>query len=232
MSHERYFDNICWHALSGPHVAFAVGTPEVRRYAAGFSPIIGFADPRQPNLATLAPYCASGEHFYCEGWTGPAPAGWRVEKELTTLQMIWEGDAPADDEVADVIQLGPQHAMQALELALLTKPGPFGPRTTELGDYFGVFEGERLVAMAGERMAAGPLREISGVCTHPDFIGRGHARRLVARLVRRQIERGEIPLLHVLRDNVTAFGLYERMGFRVRRESLLRVVARTEGLND
>jgi len=226
MKPERYFDNICWHALSGPHAAFAVGTPEVRRYANGFSPIIGFEDPQRANLQALAPFCERGEHFYCEGWTGAAPEGWHVERELTTLQMIWEGDAPAEDAAADVIKLGSQHAAQALELALLTKPGPFGPRTTELGDYFGVFEGARLVAMAGERMAAGPLREISGVCTHPDFIGRGHARRLVARLVRRQIERGEIPLLHVLRDNVTAFGLYERMGFRVRRESLLRVVAR------
>jgi len=226
MSPERYCDNICWYALSGPHAAFAVGTPEVRRYAAGFSPIIGFADPQRANLAALAPYCESGEHFYCEGWTGAAPEGWRVEKELTTLQMIWDGAAPDEDDAADLVQLGPQHGAQALELALLTKPGPFGPRTTELGDYFGVFEGERLVAMAGERMAAGPLREISGVCTHPDFVGRGHARRLVARLVRTQIDRGEIPLLHVLRDNVTALGLYERMGFRVRRESLLRVVAR------
>jgi ribosomal protein S18 acetylase RimI-like enzyme len=226
MKPESYFDNICWHALSGPHAAFAVGTPDVRRYAAGFSPIIGFADRQRPNLAALAPYCESGEHFYCEGWTGPPPEGWRVETELTTLQMTWEGAAPVDDDASDVIQLGAQHGAQALELALLAKPGPFGPRTTELGDYFGVFEGERLVAMAGERMVAGPLREISGVCTHPDFVGRGHARRLVARLVRRQIGRGEIPLLHVLRDNVSALGLYERMGFRVRRESLLRVVGR------
>ena len=115
---------------------------------------------------------------------------------------------------------------QALELAALTRPGPFGPRTIELGEYFGCFEGERLVAMAGERMHAGTLREISGVCTHPDFQGRGLARRLMAKLVRRQMQRGETPFLHVMRGNARARRLYARMGFRARRESVVRVIAR------
>ena len=122
--------------------------------------------------------------------------------------------------------LGPAHADQAVALAALTRPGPFGPRTIELGEYFGCFEGGRLVAMAGERMHAGDLHEISGVCTHPDFQGRGLARRLVARLVRRQLARGETPFLHVMRDNAGAHGLYLRMGFRDHAEPVVRVLAR------
>jgi predicted GNAT family acetyltransferase len=108
---------------------------------------------------------------------------------------------------------------------MLTKPGPFGPRTIELGDYFGVFDGGRLVAMAGERMQAGALREISGVCTHPDVQGRGIASRLMRKLVRRQLARRETPFLHVMRENAVARRLYERMGFAVYRESVVRVVA-------
>jgi ribosomal protein S18 acetylase RimI-like enzyme len=95
---------------------------------------------------------------------------------------------PAKDEVPEAIRLGAQHASQALELAKLTNPGPFGLRTIELGEYFGCFEGPRLIAMAGERMCAGPFREISGVCTHPDFQGRGLARRLMMKLIRRQMQ--------------------------------------------
>jgi len=107
----------------------------------------------------------------------------------------------------------------------LTKPGPFGLRTIELGDYFGCFDGPRLVAMAGERMQAGGFREISGVCTHPEAQGRGHARRLMARLVRRELQRGETPFLHVMRDNAVAHGFYARMGFRDYREIVVRVMA-------
>ena len=79
--------------------------------------------------------------------------------------------------------------------------------------------------MAGERMQAGTLREVSGVCTHPDFQGKGWARRLMLQLIRRQLQRGETPFLHVMRDNVAAHRLYERMGFRDDAETVVRVVS-------
>ena len=80
--------------------------------------------------------------------------------------------------------------------------------------------------MAGERMSAGRLREVSGVCTLPEYQGRGLARRLVAKLVARQTARDEIPFLHVMRDNAAAHRLYLRMGFRDYRETVVRVVSR------
>jgi predicted GNAT family acetyltransferase len=80
--------------------------------------------------------------------------------------------------------------------------------------------------MAGERMAAPGLHEISGVCTHPDHQGRGVARRLMLKLIRRQLLRGETPFLHVMRANEAAHGLYLRMGFRDYCETVVRVVTR------
>ena len=97
-----------------------------------------------------------------------------------------------------------------LELIALTEPGPFAGKTIELGEYYGVFDGERLIAMAGERFIAGPLREISGVCTHPEFQGRGLARHLIEKLIRLELQRQEIPFLHVKRDNVRARRIYEK----------------------
>ena len=222
---KHLLDNIVWHTLAGPHAKYAAGTRGARRYAAGFSPIIGFADAERPDFNALAPYCQPGEHFYCDGWSGAVPAGWRIDAESTMFKMVWEAAMPAADEAPEAVRLGLEHASQALELATLTHPGPFGLRTIELGEYFGCFEDQRLVAMAGERMQAGTLREISGVCTHPDFQGRGLARRLTIKLIRRQLQRGELPFLHVMRDNTGARRLYERMGFRNYRESAVRVVA-------
>jgi GNAT superfamily N-acetyltransferase len=223
---KELLDNITWHTLTGPHAKYAAGVDDARRYAQGFSPIVGFATADHPDFAALAPFCAPGEHFYCDGWSGAPPAGWQIDSESTMFKMLWEADIPTTDEAPEAIPLGPQHASQALELATLTRPGPFGPRTIELGEYFGCFEGQRLVAMAGERMNAGTLREISGVCTHPDFQGRGFARRLMFKLIRRQLQRNEIPFLHVMRDNASAHRLYQRMGFRDYRETVVRVISR------
>jgi ribosomal protein S18 acetylase RimI-like enzyme len=218
-------DNIAWNTLSGPHAGFATGTDRARRYAPGFSPIVGFANAGHPDLDDLTPFCAPGDHFYCMDWSGSAPAGWRIDLDSTMFRMVWQGAMPDDDPALDATPLRPGHAAQAVELAALTRPGPFGPRTPELGDYFGCFEGERLIAMAGERMCAGTLREISGICTHPDFQGRGLARRLAAKLSRRQLQRGETPFLHVMRDNEGAHGLYQRMGFKDHREVVVRVIS-------
>jgi len=222
---KHLLDNITWHTLCGPHAKYAAGTDDACRYAQGYSPIVGFADVEHPDFAALARCCELGEHFYCDGWSGAAPAGWHVDAESTMFKMLWDAAMPTTDEAPEAVMLGPEHASQALELATLTRPGPFGPKTIELGEYFGCFEDQRLVAMAGERMHAGTLREISGVCTHPDFQGRGLARRLIAKLIRRQMQRNETPFLHVMRDNSSARRLYERMGFRVYRETVVRVVS-------
>jgi len=219
-------DNIVWHSLIGPHAGYAAGTAAARRYVHGFPAFIGFADAQRPDLAALAPFCAPGENLYCAGWSGPAPSGWRIEADKTGCQLVWDAALPAADDTFAAVRLGPEHAPQMLDLVAVTQPGPFGARIGELGEYYGVFEGPQLVAMAGERLGAGALREISGVCTHPDFQGRGLARRLVAKLIRLEVGRNQTPFLHVMQDNVHARRVYERMGFRHHREVLFRVVAR------
>jgi GNAT superfamily N-acetyltransferase len=221
----RLLDNVAWHALAGPQAEFALGTTEARRYSRGFSAIVGFADLERPAFAALRPFCDPGDQFHCVGWSGAAPPGWRIEFESAICKMIWDAAVPAADAAFAPVRLGTQHIAQMLALVGLTRPGPFGPRTIELGEYVGCFEGERLVAMAGERMCAGAFREVSGVCTHPAYQGRGLARRLIETLIRREMDRGETPFLHVLRSNVNAVGMYERMGFRHYREATVRVVS-------
>ena len=224
----QLLDNIVWHSLIGPQAQFASGIGNTRRFAKGFSPLLAFADPDRPDFSAIAPFCDAGEQFYSDGWSGLAPAGWQIEFESTMFKMVWHGAAHVRDEAPDAVALGTSHAAQAVELARLTKPGPFDLRTLELGEYFGYFEGGRLIAMAGERLQAGSLREISGVCTHPDARGRGLARRLMTKLLHRQLRRGQLPFLHVVRENQTARAIYQRMGFREYRESAVRIVARRD----
>ena len=141
-------------------------------------------------------------------------------------QMVWSGGTPAEEPI-EAVPLGAAHVEQMVELATLTKPGPFGPRNLELGRYLGCFEQGRLVAMAGERMQAGNWREVSAICTHPDWQGRGLARKLVQRIVATQLRRGERPFLHVMSSNAGAVHLYKQLGFEPHRTCVVRVVAKT-----
>jgi ribosomal protein S18 acetylase RimI-like enzyme len=227
MTQFQLLDNIVWHTLTGPQAHVAAGSGGARRYAPGFSPIVAFADNERPDFAALAVHCSPGEHFYCGGWSGPVPAGWQIDAEATMLQMVWTAPAADADAGFRPQRLETSHVPQMQALVELTKPGPFGPRTIELGEYFGCFEGERLVAMAGERMHAASLREISGVCTHPEFQGRGLARRLMLLLLRRQLQRGQTPFLHVMSDNANARAMYRRLGFHEHQEMVVRVLSRS-----
>ena len=218
-------DNIFWHALGGSQRDLTVGTGHVRRYSSGLPPLLAFADPAQPHLEDLAPFCEPGERFYAPDWVGGPPAGWQVELEATMALMVWDGGTPAEEPL-DAVALGTADVPAMVELATLTRPGPFGPRNLELGDYLGVFDAGRLVAMAGERMRAGEFREVSAICTHPHAQGRGLARRLTQRMVARQLRRGETPFLHVMSANAGAVHLYRQLGFAPYRTCAVRVVAR------
>jgi predicted GNAT family acetyltransferase len=134
--------------------------------------------------------------------------------------MVAERLNPPDDQVADttIVALGDDDVPAMVVLVELTQPGPFRPRTIELGHYYGVFDGDRLIAMAGERLQTPWFTEISAVCTHPDARGRGLAAVLTYHVASAIAARGQTPILHVAAHNHAARRVYERLGFTVRRQ--------------
>jgi predicted GNAT family acetyltransferase len=115
-----------------------------------------------------------------------------------------------------------------LELATLTEPGPFLARTHTMGTFIGIRIGGQLVAMAGERMRFPGYTEVSGVCTHPEFRGRGLARRLSAAVVAGIEARGDQAFLHAWKTNHSAISLYEGLGFKIRTEVNAAVLRRSD----
>ncbi|KRB84931.1 acetyltransferase [Noviherbaspirillum sp. Root189] len=220
-------DNIVWHTLVGPHCQYTIGDHLVRRYARGFPPIAAFRDTRDPDWHALGRLMGSGEHVHCDGLGGSVPEGWGVDAEGLLVKMIWQGSVELEhDPAPDAVKLDSRSAAAAVELASLTNPGPFTIRTLELGHYFGIFDGAQLVAMAGSRGCAGGFSEITGVCTHPDFTGRGLARRLVIKILRHQVLQGQRPFLRVMSHSAAARQLYFRVGFRVYAQSVARTFIR------
>lgn len=221
-------DNIAWHALSGPHLQFSEGGLTARRYEKGFSPIVGYEDCENPDFASLQMQCELGEHLYCSGWAGSAVKGWDILADTSAYLMVWERDAPELIPELAIQTLQEKDLAQILELAALTHLDPFGPRALELGSFLGIFSGDTLVAMGGERMFADGFREISSVATHPEYQGRGYARGLMVALMHQQMRNQEIPFLHVMRENQHAYAIYQRMGFSTYKEIPVRVIARVK----
>ena len=113
-------------------------------------------------------------------------------------------------------QLTSSDAPAMVALATLTEPGPFRLRTIELGNFYGIFDGDRLVSMAGKRMHFPGFIEVSGVCTHPDARGRGYAGTLMQVIIDEIEKVGRTPFLHAWEGN-PAQRLYESLGFALTR---------------
>ena len=210
-------DNPIWSSLVSRQRAFARGDGDggVVRYPPDVAPFLGIARGADGVDARLAALVSPDETVYLLGARPPRPAGWRSSGPHSLAQMVCEAPVPEVDGPA-ITPLTDAHRDDVLALTALVYPHYFRPRTMDLGRYFGIYDGGRLAAIIGERMATDEWQEISAVCTHPDFNGRGLARRLLAWLGNDILASGRVPFLHVSNENVRAKALYARNGYRTR----------------
>lgn len=214
-------------SLRGRHAGLGRRLGRVATYlpdVATFAAVPADADAADwAGLARLLGRDAFADMFSCRVIP---PPDWEPVFVLEGRQMIWPGSSrpvPADAATgADVSELGAADVPEMLDLVARTRPGPFLPRTRELGTYLGIREGGRLVAMAGERLRPPGWTEISAVCTAPEARGRGHAVRLITALITRILARNERPFLHAAETNTGAIKLYEQLGFACRKQVTFR----------
>lgn len=208
-------DRPVWHSLGGPQKSLCVGSSAVRRLDPAYGP---FAAVKRGHDAELAEHLIGGEIWLVEAEAVSAPRGLKVLREAPLLQMIADGPiAPFVDP--EIVPLGADDAADMAALAHATEPGPWASQTWRYGQFYGIRIDGRLAAMAGERMRpAVNLAEVSGVCTWPEFRGRGLAARLIRKVMSGMAARGDVPYLHSYATNASAIRLYESLGFRARRE--------------
>ncbi|MGI3228440.1 GNAT family N-acetyltransferase [Streptomyces sp. GTA36] len=211
-------DNPALGSLTGPHAHFAEQRGRVLRYPVDVSPWLALPDePDADDWADLAALVGPGEELGLPAFDGGIPDSWEVTFSLDGVQLVDDGLATALEPEA--VLLGPADVPEMLDLVERTRPGPFLPRTVELGTYLGIRRNGNLIAMAGERLHPPGWTEISAVCTDPDFRGEGLATRLTLAVAHGIRARGETPFLHAAAGNTTAIRLYEAMGFRLRRRT-------------
>jgi len=210
-------DRPIWSALTTSQKHLAEGGPQALRYPVDMTPFADMADMSAASFAALGDLMSPSQVaalFTPE--PVDVPAGFKIVLADTGEQMI---GSPADSPLRDVeiVTLGAADVPAMMRLIELTKPGPFALRTHELGTFLGIRAGGELVAMTGERMKPGKFVEMTAVCVHPDYRGRGYAQALLAAVARRIEARGEIPFLHVFSSNTSAIALYQRQGMKIRR---------------
>jgi len=222
-------DRPIWTALRTRQAEFAVGGPLALRYQSDVEPFAAVERDTKESLEALAQLLKPGEtHILLQAEPSPLPDEVQLIDKAAGVQMVAARSITAP-KPPDAIRLSDADSPEMVELAELTRPGPFRPRTHCLGNFWGIRREGRLVAMAGERMKIPGMTEVSGVATHPDWRGHGFARALSAFVASEICRRGDTPFLHAFADNTAAIRLYESLGFAIRCLVHVQIIAREPG---
>jgi ribosomal protein S18 acetylase RimI-like enzyme len=224
--------DIVWSALTTGHQHLALVNGAVRKYPAEVAPFAAFAKglPTSEAIHRLHALMQPGEMCYviADKPLDENP-GLASEGSLLTVQMAWpEGLTIPESGAREIVPLPCADAPEMMELIEIAFPGFFRERTCLMGPYSGIREDGKLIAMAGDRLVTDKLREISGLCTHPEHTGKGLATQLILHKLREHRERGYSSFLHAAASNTRAIPIYERLGFMHTRQFLLQRVRRTE----
>jgi predicted GNAT family acetyltransferase len=212
-------DRPVWASLTTHHACLSEGNELARRFVRDVNLFASSREDTAAAVAALADLVNPQETiFILQVAQIVIPPGFVVVKAATGVQMVATATMTPETNCGDILVLTDEDAPEMLALATLTEPGPFLTRTHTMGTFLGIRIGGRLAAMAGERMRFPGYTEVSGVCTHPDFRGRGLARRLSAAVTASIQARGDQPFLHAWKTNHSAISLYERLGFKLRTE--------------
>jgi GNAT superfamily N-acetyltransferase len=220
-------DNPVWYAANTGSSKLASGSASVKMFDKDVSPFSCMIEGTVENL--LALYEMNTEERTLFLWAHkllPMPEKWEVLHCIPGIQMVYQSKIVAPYDREGIMPLTAVHIPAMLALTQLTKPGPFGTRTIEFGNYEGIFEGDRLAAMAGHRFYCYDYIEISAVCTHPDHQGKGYARKLLLSQLESVIKLDATPYLHVKSDNDRAIQVYESLGFSKRMDVFFYVITK------
>lgn len=216
MRTEEKLDNPVWYSLSETHAPFTIDFNFTKFYNPDYCPFGAF-ETAKGTAPHLMEYAKLTDNFYMVGDRPELSKPLKIHKEISCFQMVITEriHIEAHDEI---LKIAKEHTDIVYELVQLVQPGYFKRKTPLLGNYYGIFKDNQLIALTGERMKMNGFTEVSAVVTHPDHTRKGYAKQLVAHTVNAIFEQGNIPFLHVADTNTRAIKIYEKLGFKIRRK--------------
>ncbi len=209
-------DNPVWFSLSESHKSFAIEYDSIKFYHPDYCPFGGFKQIENTSIY-ISQYSMLVDNFFMVGEKPVFSNSLKLKNELVCLQMVCYHIIDIGIH-EDIVELDKKHKDHLFKLVNLMQPGYFKKKTFLLGNYYGIFNKNKLIAVAGERMKMNEYAEVSAIVTHPGHTGKGYAKQLIAHTVNNIFNQRRIPYLHVLETNVGAINLYEKLGFKTRRK--------------
>jgi len=210
--------NPVWHSLSETHSSFSLEYEDVKFYDPEICPFGAFTDATKTYKA-LNEYAKLTDDFFLVS-ENEVPT---FDENFVVLDRKIEGCQMVLENVVEytitekITPLTNAHLEEIYNLIWLVMPGYYQKRSIEMGNYFGIFKDNKLVAIAGQRMQTDDWIEISAIVTHPDYTRKGYAKQLTAYVTKEIIKENKHPILHTTKGNA-AIGLYESLGFKLTRE--------------
>jgi hypothetical protein len=225
LHNEALLDNPIWGSLTTGHAHLAMAHGLARRYPSDIGPLSALREPTSEAYADLASIVPDGDVAVLLLDNEPAlPKDWELVRGGGIVQMVCS-TIPSQPRCAErIVPMTASDIPDMVALATLTEPGPFRSRTAALGGFIGIRVSGRLAAMAGQRLLPDGFSEVSAVCTHPDFRGRGYAQALVAAITQHIQASRRIPFLTSFEANEGAIRIYRQVGFILRRSFRLAVL--------
>ena len=222
---EHLLDNPIWNGLITGNQRLSLGNEQARYLPKDIGAFAGLREYSASAFGSLHEMSPLGAPTVLFTATEVAiPKDWKVVAQKNLLQLVCHSPAPLAVDSTGVVVLRDKDIPAMLALTSQTNPGPFLTRTREFGAYYGIFEADELVAMAGERLQPTPYVELSAVCTHPAHLGKGHAAKVLRHLLHHILATARTPFLHVLPENTRARAVYKRLGFQTRKQLQLYVL--------
>jgi ribosomal protein S18 acetylase RimI-like enzyme len=213
---ENKLDNPVWYSISESHKNFGIDFGTIKFYHPDYCPFGGLIALDNIEVS-ISEYAKLTDNFFIIGQKPNVPDSLKVKNELVCLQMIIRAkiEAAIEDQI---IKLEEEHLSDLLGLVKIVYPDYFKKKTSSLGNYYGIYKNNQLVAVTGERMQMDEYTEVSAVITHPEHTGTGYAKQLVSHVVNAIFEQNKTPFLHVSESNIGAIRLYEKLGFQTRKK--------------
>lgn len=216
---KKLLDNPIWNALNSRDRDKNIGSEEFSFFDIETAPFIGMKFWDEENQKKLIANVPSDRSWFL---LIAEEVNFIEELEIVFTIPLYQficpklGEAPTLKKNIEIVVLNESNIDEMIALTELTKPGPFRKRTIEFGNYHGIFEDGKLVAMGGERLHVDGFTEISAICTHPDYRGFGYGAIITDFLAESVIKKGQIPFLHARVDNINAISVYKKLGFEIR----------------
>jgi len=214
MKNHKKLDNPVWNSLSEIQKDYALDFGNIKFYHPDYAPF-GALQHETNDVEAIVEYSKLIENFLIVGNKPKLPSSTVLKSELIGLQMILEQDIELDIKET-IIKLDASHLEEVIKLVKLVYPEYFKKRTFFMGNYYGIFKNNDLVAITGERMQMDEYIEVSAVVTHPEHTGNGYAKQLIKHTVDHILNQGKTPILHVAESNLGPVQLYKTLGFKIR----------------